>query len=368
MLDQTDTLYIPPAGADWDRATPQDAGFDAGKLTEAVDYARSVETLWTRDLGRPVADMMHEPAPYNENIGPLKERGEQSGIVLRGGRIVTEWGTTDRADMTFSATKSYLAICFGLAYDRGLIPDLQAPVRELVDNGCFDSPQNRDITWHMLFQQTSEWSGELWGKPDWLDHHRHSDLKGTKREMKKSGTHWEYNDVRVNLASLALLNVWKRPLPGVLREFIMDPIGASDTWEWHGYENSWITIDGQKMQSVSGGGHWGGGLFINTFDHARVGLLMQRRGNWDGTQLLSEDFIAKALDPCPHNPNYGYMFWLNGPRERGPSAPTSSFFLAGAGFNVVWIDPDHDLVTVLRWVRKDKADGVYSRILDALTG
>lgn len=368
MPDQSSMPYVPGAGDDWQRTAPAEAGFDPGKLDEAVAYARSVETLWTRDLDRPVADMMHEPPPYDEKIGPLKERGEQSGIVLRGGRIAAEWGTTDRADMTFSATKSYLAICLGLACDRGLIPDLDAPVRDLVDDGGFEPPHNDAITWHMLFQQTSEWSGELWGKPDWLDHHRHSDLKGTKRDMNAPGTHWEYNDVRVNRASLALMRVWKRPLPEVLKEYVMDPIGASDDWEWHGYRNSWVTIDGREMQSVSGGGHWGGGLFISSFDHARVGLLLLRRGNWNGQQLLSEDFLDRALAPCPHNPNYGYMFWLNGPRERAPSAPADSFFLAGAGHNVIWVDPGHDLVTVLRWVQKEKADGVYARVLAALDG
>lgn len=366
MPDQPNTHYFPDRGEDWERTEPARAGLDLDGLADAAAHARSIETLWSRELERPLDDMMHEPPPYNEKIGPLRSRGEQSGVILRGGRIVAEWGTPERVDMTFSATKSYLALCLGVAYDRGLIADLDAPVGDLVDDGGFAPPHNDKITWHMLFQQTSEWSGELWGKPDWLDHNRHTDRKGTKREMKAPGTHWEYNDVRVNRASLALLRVWKRPLPEVLKEYVMDPIGASDTWRWHGYRNSFVTIEGREMQSVSGGGHWGGGMFIDSFDHARIGHLLLCRGNWAGRQLLSRKFLDRALAPCPHNANYGYMFWLNGPRERGPSAPASSFFLAGAGHNVVWVDPEHDLVTVLRWVRKDRVDEVYARILDAL--
>ena len=369
MLDQPSKAYVPPA-SDWERAAPEAAGMDGKTLAAAVDYARSIETRWSRDLERPVNDQMNEPPPYNEIVGPMQPRGEQSGVILRGGRIVAEWGTPDRADMTFSATKSYLSICLGLAFDRGMIPDLDAPVceqlRGQVDESLFALPQNRPITWHMLLQQTSEWSGELWGKPDWLDHHRHSDLKGTKRAMRQPGTHWEYNDVRVNLASLCLMHVWRRPLPDVLREYVMEPIGASENWRWHGYRNSWVEMDGRRMQSVSGGGHWGGGLFIDSYDHARIGLLLLRRGLWGGQRILSERYLAKALAPCAQNANYGYMFWLNGPQERAPSAPASSFFLSGAGHNVVWIDPEHDLVAVLRWVQKTKADGVYRRILAAL--
>ena len=102
---------------------------------------------------------------------------------------------------------------------------------------------------------------EEWDKPDWADRpprgRTPEELKA--RELREPGTRFKYNDVRVNRLSLALLRVFKRPLPEVLREHVMDPIGASPTWRWHGYENSWVLLDGQRMQSVSGGGHWGGG-------------------------------------------------------------------------------------------------------------
>lgn len=93
------------------------------------------------------------------------------------------------------------------------------------------------------------------------------------REMHAPGTHFKYNDVRVNLLALAALHVWREPLPVVLRDHIMNPIGASSTWRWHGYEDSWITVDGQMIQSVSGGGHFGGGMFINAWDQARLVIL-----------------------------------------------------------------------------------------------
>ena len=62
----------------------------------------------------------------------------------------------------------------------------------------------------------------------------------------------------------------------------MDPIGASTTWRWYGYKNSWVEIDGNRVQSVSGGGHSGGGVFISTEDHARFGLLFLNNGIWKG--------------------------------------------------------------------------------------
>src|SRR5690606_3463542 len=98
------------------------------------------------------------------------------------------------------------------------------------------------------------------------------------RARHEPGTVYEYNDTRVNLLALAATAVWRRPLPAVLAEHVMGPIGASSTWQWHGYENSWITLDGQRVQAVSGGSHWGGGLFIHAYDLARFGLLTLRGG------------------------------------------------------------------------------------------
>ncbi len=121
----------------------------------------------------------------------------------------------------------------------------------------------------------------------------------------------------MNLLALVALNVWRRPLPQVLNEQVMEPIGASKTWRWHGYENSWVELDGERMQSVSGGGHWGGGMHINARDLARFGYLFQRMGVWGDRRIISEEWIRMARSPGV-NPNYGFMNWfLNRPVPDG---------------------------------------------------
>ena len=77
----------------------------------------------------------------------------------------------------------------------------------------------------------------------------------------------------------------------------MEPIGASTTWRWHGYDNSWIDLDGRRVQSVSGGGHWGGGMFINAWDMARFGYLFLRNGTWKGREIVTPKWIAMARTP-----------------------------------------------------------------------
>jgi CubicO group peptidase (beta-lactamase class C family) len=123
--------------------------------------------------------------------------------------------------------------------------------------------------------------------------------------LHRPGEYWEYNDVRVNRLSLALLRRFGRPLPDVFAERIMQPIGASSDWSWHGYRTSSVDVDGQMIESVSGGTHWGGGMLIHAEDQARLGLLMSRRGEWNGKQVLPEDWIIKSLRPCLLKPTYG---------------------------------------------------------------
>jgi len=353
------TPYFPPRG-EWARRSPNQVGMDPVKLDEAVAFARASAIDWptniTQELERRAAR-----EGSGEIVGPVRDWAATGGVIIKNGYIIGEWGDLDRVDMTFSVSKSYLATIAGLAFDRGLIPDLHAPEGELVRDGGFDSPHNAAITWHDHLNQTSEWEGTLWGKPDRADRRR-----GRDRELQAAGTFWEYNDVRVNRLALSLLRVWGRALPEVLHEEIMDPIGASDTWEWHGYRNSYVDIGGQEVQSVSGGGHWGGGFMASTLDHARFGYLMLRRGKWGDRQLLSERWIKLAETPTDIQPTYGYMWWLNTGGRRYRAAPESSVFALGSGGNMIWIDREHDLLVVTRWMAGSRTNDFIGLVLAAI--
>jgi CubicO group peptidase (beta-lactamase class C family) len=281
---------------------------------------------WPYDLQLHLEGGYFEPPPFNEVLGPVRPRGVPNGMVLRAGFKVVSWGDTLQADFTFSAAKSYLSLLAGIAFMDGLIRDLDELVCRSVSDGGFDGPHNGAITWRHLLQNTSEWEGTLFGKSDLIDRNRNLALegkgcKGDPRPLRAPGAFWEYNDVRVNRLSLALLRLFRRPLPEVFAERIMRPIGASSDWSWHGYSTSGVEVDGRMMESVSGGTHWGGGMLIHAEDQARLGLLMSRRGEWNGVRVLPESWIDESLRPCALNPNYGLLWWLNTGRGRYKSAP-----------------------------------------------
>ena len=382
------TPYVPLAGS-WERRSPSAVGMDSVKLADAVAFAVSKESRTPRDL-----ELNHLQSfgrePLGDAIGPLPPRGGATGIVLRRGYVVATWGTPDAEEITNSVTKSFLSTVVGLAVDDGRIRSVHDTVAHYVPpivrarpNGRayardwpgtdkllmpFDTPHNRTITWDHLLRQVSDWEGTLWGKPEWADRPAQDASTWTTRARKAPGSAYEYNDTRVNVLALAALQVWRRPLPEVLKERVMDPIGASNTWRWYGYDNSWIVLDGREVQSVSGGGHWGGGMILNAWDMARFGLLTQRRGKWGGRQLLSEAWVKQALTPTKVEPTYGYMNWfVNTDRKYVASAPAEAFVHVGAGNNYIYVDPLNDVVAVIRWMDNGQSlNGFVERLLAAV--
>jgi CubicO group peptidase (beta-lactamase class C family) len=377
----TTTAYVP--GATWERRTAAAAGLDAARLDSAIAFAVRSEARAPRDLEEAHAQSFGRE-PFGDAIGPFAPRGAPSGVILRGGYVVAQWGEPDRVDMTFSVTKSFLSTVVGLAADRGLlrVTDTVAaaigpiyPFHLGVDRGraerpgssellsLFATPHNRTITWDHLLRQTSDWEGTLWGKPEWADRPSNTPATWRTRPRVAPGSAWEYNDVRVNVLALAALNIWRKPLPEVLRDEVMDPIGASRSWRWMGYDNAWIVLDGRPVQAVPGGGHWGGGMFINAWDLARFGLLTLRGGSWGSRRVLSDAWVQYARTPTGPNPGYGVMNWfLNTDRKWLPSAPADAYGHVGNGTNLVYCDPSLDLVAVVRWIDNGALDGFVQRL------
>ena len=359
--------YFPTAHG-WESKSPKEFNVKVEVLEKAIDFAQSNEYSGDRDLRIAILKGFARE-PYHQILGPTKKRGGPAGIILKNGFQIASWGDPHRVDMTFSVTKSYLSTVAGLAVDQGYFNPEDLVANTLWDT-TFDGVHNQQITWEHLLNQSSDWSGTLWGGHDWADRPpREGSIDDWKnRTYHKPGTHFEYNDIRVNLLAYSLLQVWRKPLAQILKEHIMDPIGASTTWRWYGYKNSWVELNGMRMQSVSGGGHSGGGLFINTEDHARFGLLFLNEGNWNGKQLISTSWIKKAIAPSPAQLNYGYMWWLNkkGTSRYWEGVPENVYYAAGFGGNFIVIIPDEAMIIVTRWLEPSQMGTFVKQVLDAI--
>jgi len=355
------TNYFPDTS--WEVKSPAEMKLNTTLLDSAVRFALNHENKVERDLR--IANLKsYAREPDYKIVGPMKERGGPAGLILKNGYIVAQWGDIHRVDMTFSVTKSFLSSTAGLAIDSRLIKSVTDGVKDYVWDGTFEGQHNSKITWDHLLTQSSDWSGTLFGLHDWADR---PPKEGTvedwkNRKLNEPGTVFKYNDVRVNLLAYALLQVWRKPLPVVLKEKIMDPIGASTTWRWYGYENAFVNIDGIMMQSVSGGGHHGGGVFISAIDQARFGLLFLRKGKWKNRQLLSEAWVNAVHQSSSANKDYGYMWWIN-TSKRWKDVSSDLYYAAGFGGNYIVIDHANDLVVVTRWM-DDSQMGAFMNLVE----
>ncbi len=356
--------YFPERNADWEVKAPKDFKINDSALIEAVDFAQANEYSGSRDLRIAIVKGF-EKEPFHKILGPTKKRGGPAGMILKNGYIVAQWGDTKRVDMTFSVTKSFLSTMAGLAEDEGIISDTKNLVGDYIWDGTFDGAHNSKITWEHLLQQNSAWSGELWGGKDWAD--RPPSKGGIDdwklAQPKEPGTVMEYNDVRVNVLAYSLTHVWRKPMPLVLKERIMDKISASSTWRWFGYDDAWTEIDGLQMKSVTGGGHSGAGIFISAEDMARFGMLFLNNGKWKNEQLISENWINKATTPSTPNANYGYMWWLNKKGARHWEGLSENiYYAAGFGGNFIVIDKENDVVVVTRWLEPSKIGEFMTKV------
>jgi CubicO group peptidase (beta-lactamase class C family) len=362
VLVYSQQLYFPDST--WQTKKPAELKMNAALIDSAISFAIHNETKTDYDLR--IANLRAYANEPNYRIaGPMRERGKPAGIILKNGYIVAQWGDVKRVDMTFSVSKSFLSTVAGLAIDDHLI-NIDDRVSEYVWDGKFDGEHNSKITWRHLLTQSSDWSGCLFDVCDWADRPpRQGTVEDWKnRKLLEPGSTFEYNDVRVNLLAYSLLQVIRKPLPAVLREKIMNPIGASSTWRWYGYDNSFVNVDGQMIESVSGGGHFGGGIFINALDQARFGLLFLRKGKWKNKQLISEQWVNSVNQPSAANRSYGLMWWTNEENRLG-NVSKKIYSADGFGGNFIVVDNEHDLVIVARWLEPSKIGELVRLVISA---
>src|SRR3982074_2230327 len=106
-------------GADWQRKARAEAGINPQLLKDAIDFSVTSEIKNPRDL-----KLNHYRTfgrePFGDAIGPIKDRGELTGVIIHKGALVAEWGEPPRVDMTHSITKSLLSSVATLPYDAGI--------------------------------------------------------------------------------------------------------------------------------------------------------------------------------------------------------------------------------------------------------
>lgn len=282
-------------------------------------------------------------------------------LVMRDGQVVYERyagaTTVDTPHLTWSISKSIMATVLGVAFGEGRF-QLDDPVAK------FYPPFNAhpDITLEDLMQ----WSSGL----GWQEDYEYAPLNSSVVAMLYTrgrddmarftaehvsvhppGTTFLYSSGDSNVLSAALKGmVGEQAYPDYPWTALFEPLGIrSAVWE----TDASGTFVGSSYS------------YMTARDLARIGLLMQRGGRWNGQPLLPKAWVDFVLAPfADQQPNVeasGGQWWLNrtasGEKGPWPNAPTDTFAALGHWGQALYVVPSAGLV-IVRYA--DDRDGSYS--------
>ncbi|WP_247397493.1 serine hydrolase [Bradyrhizobium sp. 76] len=320
---------------DWQSMTPSEAGF-VPDLDARLDKLIAENRAW----------------------------GLHGVFVTRAGKIVLEryfagedeaWGASlgrvafgpDTLHDLRSVTKSVLGLLYGIALDLGKVP---APDQPLIAQ----FPDYADVaTDARLKRLTVAHALTMTLGFDWNEDIPYQDPNNSEIQMESSpdrlryvfsrpfisdpGARWIYGAAGTELIGNLLVKGVGQSLPDFARTRLFDPIGVGPT-EWS------KGFNGQPAPAS--------GLRMTPRDLARVGQLVLNRGQWDGRQIVSSEWLAKAFQPyvpCDEQRQYGY-FWYSGNFQYGhpPNRPITHWIGGfGYGGQRLFAMPDLDIVVAI---------------------
>ena len=114
-----------PERFDWQRRPAPALGMDAAALDAAIQMVVTLENPSPKDQTLAWAQTFGSKEPgFGGIIGPMKSRAAINGLIVRRGYVVAEWGDTKSVDMSHSVSKTFLSTVVGLAWQQGLIRDV----------------------------------------------------------------------------------------------------------------------------------------------------------------------------------------------------------------------------------------------------
>lgn len=270
-------------------------------------------------------------------------------VVVVGGKVLASYGDIEELSYLASCRKSILAMLYGKYVEDGTI-DLEKTLADLeMDDVGGLLPIEKQATVHHLITARSGIYHAASNSGD-------NSADAPERGSQKPGEYFLYNNWDFNAAGAAFELLTGQNIYDALEKDIAIPIGMQD-WDRSAQRKS-----GNTNRSKYRAYH----MWLSTRDMARVGYLMLREGNWNGTQVVSKDWAKKIvsvvtplneMNPPRFRDNYfgyGYMWWLwQGEEAKGPFE--GAYSARGAWGSYITVLPKLDMVIA------HKTKSVYGR-------
>ena len=333
-------------------ASGSDAAPSASTTEPEVPPAPYPGTEWQRG---DAAEAGFDPATLEEIAAAAERRDSNCLVVTRHGELVAEWYWNDTdagsSQEVFSATKSVSSTLLGIAQADGDLA-VDDPASDYIPE--WQGTPSAEVTIENILSNDSgrHWDlgtdyGDLVAAAD------RTDFAVGLGQDAPPGTTWAYNNAAIQTLEAILAEATGEEPATYAREKLLGPLGMRD---------SEMTADAAGNTTMFFG------LQSTCEDMARFGYLFLRGGEWDGTQVVPQDWVEAATGGPSQDigANYGYLWWLN---RRGPQgnpaelnraedaatadagqlvegAPEDMYWALGLGGQVVQVDPGSDTVVV----------------------
>ena len=297
--------------AEWAHPSPQASGWSASKLAEAKAFAD----------GHDISAVM----------------------VVQHGKVVAEWGNTDKPMELACIRKSLLDALIGIAVAQHKIdPGTTLQQADIDDKPPSLSAQEKQATIRMLLEARSgiyhpalyETKAMAAARPERFSH--------------APGTFWYYNNWDFNALGTIYEKAIGISIYDAFENQIARKIGMQD-------------YDPRAQHKFFGAAsiHPAYTFRMSTRDLARFALLFLDGGRWNGEQIIPESWVRESTTPhsdADHGLGYGYLWWTGdaaspAPKNVGENVfhlPAGCYFAWGAGGQYAFVVPHDDLVIVER--------------------
>lgn len=352
----TKQCALPSAGGKFETATPEEVGLDSAAVAKAIAYANTHNRISLQI--------------FRHNC-----------LVATG---APDFLTDDVANNIFSSTKSVVSILTGIAMDMGKLKLDDKIDKYLPNEPGWGDAAHGAITIHDLLTETAGLQQSIMSEGAMLG--LDASLPQEALALKivhQPGTYFEYTQRVPDLLAYIVSRAVGQELQAFAQEHLFDVIGIpKNKYFW--------------LRDRSGNSYGQGHIFMSPSQYAKLGLLMQHTGSWNGKQVVSSQYVADAAKPSEHNPCYGYLFWNNAgesctgaalpaaqtyQRHAIPAAPYDTFFMFGAlhqnnfmvpslDMTVTWTgflgDTEPNLSVLLSAAAGDLYNNFFSLLMDAV--
>ena len=344
--------------------------FDQGKIVHNFSHMKDAFLFQQLDGSKTAHIFPKNPmalpetvsiAGKDRNLVDLLERLDTTAlVVIKDGSLVNEQyflGTGENdLRISWSMAKSFMSGLYGAALESGQIKSLDDKVEDYAPSlkgSAYEGATIRNvlnmasgITFNEDYMDPKSDINDM-GRVLGLGSSMDKYAAGLKARDAAAGTRWQYVSIDTHIAAMVLRAATGKSLHTLFNETYSANLGFEQA--------PYYMTDGKNVAFALGG------LNLTTRDYAKFGQMFLQGGEFNGTQVISADWVKASTSHSAPNfgdrgVGYGYQWWVPMPQE-GPNK--GDFFAVGVYGQYTYVNPARGIV-----IAKNAADREFTQEME----